>query len=130
MSEFFIYLISRYVFFLLRCFLSFLLISSFITGQLLVTVSSTIQMCCHRRKMFHHARNHASRAASASCCILFHRLSAVLKWFIDHPQLPAVGDSHFKPSPTVSYLETVSEINHNSPAARNWFTNHRQLPAA
>jgi hypothetical protein len=27
-------------------------------------------------------------------------------------------------------LKTVSEINHNSPAARNWFSNHRQLPAA
>jgi hypothetical protein len=52
--------------------------------------------------MFHHARKHRDLHLPA-VVYCFKGLSAVLKWFIDHPQLPAVGDRHFKPSTTVSF---------------------------
>jgi hypothetical protein len=59
--------------------------------------------------MFYHGGNHRELHLLA-VVYCFKGLSAVIKWFIEHPQLPAVGDRHFKPSPTVSFWKQFPQL--------------------
>ncbi len=71
-----------------------------------------------------------SRAASASCCISVSLALSCCKMIRRPSTAASCWRSSLQTLSNCQLLETVSEINHNSPAARNWFTNHRQLPAA